>query len=48
MLISGDDGTLKEVTFRGKKLKGRFLNSYARVGARRYDNWKLKLGQQDI
>ncbi|AKK47921.1 hypothetical protein PPECC33_01356 [Escherichia coli PCN033] len=32
----------------GKKLKGRLLNSYARVGARRYDNWKLKLGQQDI
>lgn len=32
----------------GKKLKDRFLNSYARVGARRYDNWKLKLGQQDL
>lgn len=31
-----------------EKIKGRLLNSYARVGARRYDNWKLKLGQQDI
>lgn len=31
-----------------EKLKGRLLISYARAGERRYDNWKLKLGQQDI
>lgn len=31
-----------------EKLKDRLLNSYARVGVRRYGNWKSRQVRQDI
>lgn len=31
-----------------EKIKGQVVELVRQSGARRYDNWKLKLGQQDI